>query len=131
MNKDKKTIFDLFLLLCVFSFAVPACSNTIISPFGLYGEPKLILLNNGQIEFSELGDKEKELSFDIEKEANVFNVWIIIISIIIFIRYAELQIELPERKNLVSLKVRMNNWFFSLKKIFKRGEIKKWLNKII
>lgn len=109
MNKDKKTIFDLFLLLCVFSFAVPACSNTIISPFGLYGEPKLILLNNGQIEFSELGDKEKELSFDIEKEANVFNVWIIIIAIIIFIRYAELQIELPERKNLVSLKVRMNN----------------------
>ena len=131
MNKDKKTIFDLFLLLCVFSFAVPACSNTIISPFGLYGEPKLILLNNGQIEFSELGDKEKELSFDIEKEAYVFNDWIIIISIIIFIRYAELQIELPERKNLVSLKVRMNNWFFSLKKSFKRGEIKKWLNKII
>ncbi|MDD6796497.1 MAG: hypothetical protein PUE01_14025 [Clostridiaceae bacterium] len=109
MSKDKKTILNLFLLLCVFSFAVPACSNTIISPCGLYGEPKLILLNNGQIEISELGDKRKDLSFDVEKETNVFNVWIIIIAIIIFIRYAELQIELPERKNLVSLKVRMNN----------------------
>lgn len=110
MNRKNKTIFNLFIILFATFISVPACSSTIISSYGILGEVKSILVCENMVQTEEQEHKVyKYNNIESIKIIQVFNIWLLILAIVLSKKYAIFFLRLPVKETLVSMRVRMDN----------------------
>ena len=109
MNREKHIIFKLFIaLFTIFVFA-PASSSTMFLSYGLLGEVKSVLVYENEIQTEEQGNKVHQHNIESIKTVQIFNIWLLILAIILLIKYDLYALRLPIKETLVSMMVRMDN----------------------
>lgn len=108
MNSKSKFMLRLFIILFTASVSAAVMPGEAINIYGLFGEVK------SQATTRENGKNTEEITSAFEKNGftkgiNIYNVWLGIAVIIIFLIFSLYVFRLPKRETIVTLKVRMNN----------------------
>lgn len=109
MNREKQTIFKLFIALFTIFIFVPASSSTMILSYGLLGEVKSVLVYENVIQIEEQGHKAHQHNIESTKTVQIFDIWLLILAIVLLIKYALYVLRLPIKETLVSMMLRMIN----------------------
>ena len=107
-GKDR-SIKKLCILLFLIFFHGPVYSTANLSYLNLIGNVRVISVDENEIQNIEYVSQEKQYNKVKFKVAQIFNVWLLILSVILNIKCKSYISKLPVRKNLVSMRVRMNN----------------------
>lgn len=109
MNRKWKTILNLFIgLLAIFTFA-PASSSSIFFSYGQLGEARAVCVDVNVMKIAEQGPKENEFNIKSTNVAQIFNIWLLVLAVILFKKCYIYNLKLPARETLVSAKVRMDD----------------------
>ena len=107
MKRENHWMMRLFILLFSISVSVAIVPCGVVNIYGALGE----VYSSVTIE----AEKETELvkgevsTARREKGINVYNVWLILCVIVLYIAFIEYAIRLPRGDTIVTLKVRMDN----------------------
>ena len=109
MNRKKQTIFKLFIAFFTIFIFVPVSSSTMILSYGLLGEVRSVLVYENEIQTEEQGNRVHKHNIESTKTGQIFNIWLLILAIILLIKYTLFALRLPIKETLVSRMVRMDN----------------------
>lgn len=109
MNRKKQTAFRLFVVLFMIFIFAPASSSTIILSYGLLGQVKSVLVSENQVQIQEQKNKADQNNIESQKDIQIFNIWLLILAIILYIKYALYGLRLPRKNTLVLMKVCIDN----------------------
>lgn len=114
MGKKERLSTDLYvapllIILGVIFIHAPVDSNIVIYYNGAFGEGKSIFVFENKIQVIEQTSKEKQHNTENIKIVQAFNIWLLILAIILFFKYIRIFREISITETLVSKKVRKNN----------------------
>ena len=110
MNGKNKTIFNLVIVLFTILISAPVCSSTIISSYGILGEVNSVLVCENGVQIEQQEHKVyQHNNIEAIKIIQVFNIWLLVLAIVLFKKYSIFFLRLPVKETLVSMSIRMDN----------------------
>ena len=108
MSHREYFLLRLFLVLFTVSVSVTVIPSGIVTAYGLFGEVKTsVVTEEGEacVEEAKCAVKKERSG----KQASLFNLWLVIEALILWLIYTAYGIRLPDRDTIVTLKVRMDD----------------------